>query len=182
MGKNTKTVGGEPNDLNSFDPIKAVKSESIDRMRAALLSASLDDPLSSVTALRQVTMLRVYHQVSRIVQYLDLMDKLEEQLYQSIEQELNSVDMSENSFALITRLLVIQEKLQKSIVESNKLLAPYLEMEQYPAFVAVDASVPVSNEILEIPSSTRNELRENAGAILNELKLLQSSEKPVVEE
>ena len=153
MDENTKTVG----DLtNSCDPIDSLKKESIERMKVALLSASLDDPLSAVSAIRQVTLLRVHHQVSRIIQYLDLMDRLESKLYQSIDLELINIDASNPDFNNITKLLAIQEKLQKSIVESNKLLAPYLDMEQYPAFTAIEASTPVSANILDVPANKRN--------------------------
>ena len=172
MAGNTKTVGGSLISSDDFDPINSVKRESIDRMRTALISASLDDPLSAATAIRQVTIMRVYHQVSRIIQYLDLMDKLEEKLYDSIESELYNLDASDSNFASITKLLAIQEKLQKSIVESNKLLAPYLDMDQYPAFNAIEASTPVSAHILDVPATQRNLLRENAGAILSELSSL----------
>lgn len=170
MAESTKTVGGGLISSDDFDPINSVKLESIDRMRTALISASLDDPLSASTAIRQVTIMRVYHQVCRIIQYLDLMDKLESKLYDSIEEELINFDVADSNFGHITKLLAIQEKLQKSIVESNKLLAPYLDMEQYPAFNAIEASTPVSAHILDVPSNQRNILRENAGAILSELQ------------
>lgn len=182
MRVDTKTVGDGPDNKRSYDPMDSLKAESVDRMKAALLAASLDDPLSSITAIRQVTLLRVHHQVSRIVQYLDLMDKLESKLYDSIENVLNEPNFGDENFSTVTKLLAIQEKLQKSIIESNKLLAPYLDMEQYPAFTAVDASTPVQAEILEIPATQRNALRENAGAIISELKLLESSSEPVVGE
>ena len=181
MARNTKTVSGSlisNNDGATFDPISSMKAEAIERMRVSLLSASLDDPLSAASAIRQVTIMRVYHQVSRIVQYLDLMDKLEETLYNSIDLELsviNSGGALENNFTAITKLLAIQEKLQKSIIESNKLLAPYLDMEQYPAFNAIEASTPVSANVLEVESTQRNLLRENAGSILKELENLPAS-------
>lgn len=181
MAKNTKTVSGSlisSNDGATFDPISSMKAEAIDRMKVALLSASLDDPLSAASAIRQVTIMRVYHQVSRIVQYLDLMDKLESSLYKSIEFELDMINSGgciENNFQAVTKLLAIQEKLQKAIIESNKLLAPYLDMEQYPAFNAIEASTPVSANILEVESTQRNLLRENAGSILKELENLPAS-------
>ena len=182
MSEDTKTVGGLASQ-DSFDPIDSLKRESIERMRTALLSASLDDPLSAISAMRQVTLLRMYHQVSRIVQYLDIMDKLESKLYEKIDSSLYDLDMSDDSnFATITKLLAIQEKLQKSIVESNKLLAPYLDMEQYPAFNAIEASTTtIPANILELPATQRDALRENAGAIITELKMLQSSNDVIVE-
>lgn len=180
MNEDTKTVGGLllPSD-EQYDPIASLKKEAIERMKASMLASSLDDPLSAVTAIRQVTILRVSHQVARIIQYLDIMDKLEDKLYKSISLELDNINLSENDFSTITKLLAIQEKLQKSIVESNKLLAPYLDMEQYPAFNAIDASTPVPTNILEVPADERNLLRENAGAILSELKNMQSENSEI---
>ena len=176
MARSTKTVGDgqlSNNPLDRHDPMRSLKKESVERMKVALLSATLDDPLSAVTALQQVTMMRAYHQVVRIVQYLDLMDDLESKLYESIEAELDNIELnSDSQFAAISKLLAIQEKLQKSIVESNKMLAPYLDMEQYPAFTAIDVSTSVSANVLDVSSSKRNALRENAGAILSELSSL----------
>lgn len=170
----SKTVGSIVHS-NDLDPMNSLKAEAIERMKMAMLSASLDDPLSAATAIQQITIMRVYHQVSRIIQYLDLMDKLESKLYESIEIELDCLDIvsdSASTFSAITRLLAIQEKLQKSIIESNKLLAPYLDMEQYSAFNAIEVSTPVSANILDVDESKRTLLRENAEAILSELSEL----------
>ena len=169
MDETTKTVGGR--DTSQYDPLRSLKRESIDRMKAVLLSASLDDPLSAVSAMKHVTIMRAYHQVVRIVQYLDLMDKLEEKLYESIEIELATTSSLDGGTE-IYKLLTIQEKLQKSVIESNKLLAPYLDMEQYPAFESIESATPVSAQVLEVSQSERKSLRENAGAILCELKEL----------
>lgn len=172
---NTKTVGGlvknSDYDESTSDPLSSLKHESISRMKTALLAVSLDDPYSAAAAMQQVTMLRIYHQVTRIIQYLDLMDKLEDRLYESIQEELEYPTATDN-VTVLTRLLGIQEKLQKSIIESNKLLAPYLEMDQYTAFASVEAPTPISAQVLDISSNERNALRENAGAIINELKSL----------
>ena len=187
MAKDTKTVSGSliPNsNAAKYDPLSSIKAEAIDRMKTAMLAASLDDPLSAATAIRQVTIMRVYHQVSRIVQYLDLMDKLEESLYKNIESELNLLEvesLSDSNFNTISKLLAIQEKLQKSIIESNKLLAPYLDMEQYPAFNTIEVSTPVSDNILSVESEQRNSLRETASSVLKELEALSTTSDKVAE-
>lgn len=177
MDKVAKTFGDLSN-LNevNIDPLGSVKREASERMKTALVAASLDDPLSAFSSIQQVTILRVYHQVCRIVKYIELMDKLEDKLYDLIDDELSTIEsFSESNFSNITKLLVIQEKLQKSVIESNKLLAPYLDMAQYPAFNAIEASTPVDAKILEVSSTQRNALRENAGAILEELSKLPES-------
>ena len=164
-----KTVDDWENS-ESHDPLNSLKSESIDRMRTALLSASLGDVSTASIAIRQVTILRVSHQVTRIVQYLDLMDRLENKLFQAVDNHLNSVDLYDPME--LAKLLKIQEQLQKSIIESNKLLAPYLEMEQYPAFTEIEEVTPASENRLAIPAADRNALRESAGEILLQLNEL----------
>ena len=171
MKDQSKTFG---QDLSSYDPLSNLKRESIDRMKMALLSSSLDDPLSVVSAVKGVTVMRVYHQVVRIVQYLDLMDRLEAKLYYAIDRELEN-DQPDD-YLTISKLLKIQEQIQKSIIESNKLLAPYLEMEQYQTFNEIEEVTPVSDDILELDNTKRNLLRENAGQILSDLQLITSSQ------
>ncbi len=154
-------------DTLRHDPIASLKHEGVERMKAALLSSALDDPYSVNAALRHVTILRVHHQITRIVQYLDIMDKLEDKLYDAISYELDTC--LSGDFSTITRLLAIQEKLQKSIIESNKLLAPYIDMDQYPAFTDIAEPVIEDSKVLNFPAAQRDAIRENAGAILAEL-------------
>lgn len=175
MYKDSKTVGSL-----KYDPIDSLKKESIERMKTALLASSLDDPTSAAFAIRSVTIMRVYHQVARIVQYLDLMDKLESAIYEKVEEELNTVVDDDSNFYQLTKLLAVQEKLQKSIIESNKLLAPYLEMDNYPAFESIESVTPVSASVLEVSSTQRNLLRENAGSILDDLKSLAAPDSSTV--
>lgn len=177
-------------DVKTFDSLLAspsskvyssMRKESVDRMKAALLSVSQDDPFSIATALSRITILRIQHQVVRIVQYTELMDQLEEKLYNSIQYSLDVSDVTDEY--LINKLLAIQTKLQNSIIESNKLLAPYLNMEQYPAFNSIEVT-PIDDEgnDLKLSASDRNLLRENAGAILEDLKSLSSTSDIEVED
>lgn len=156
------------------DPLNSLRRESIDRMKTALLSSSLDDTQSVAFAIKNVTILRVSHQVTRIVQYLDLMDKLEESLYAAIENDIENSDIYDTKTTF--KLLSIQEKLQQLIIDSNKLLAPYLEMSQYEAFNQIEVPAENTSEVLAIPPEERHLLRENAGAILEDLEKL---EQPV---
>lgn len=176
----SKTVGLDQNN-SDYDEMDSLKRESIQRMKAAMLSADLENPTSAATAIKHVTILRVYHQVSRIIQYLDLMDKLETKLYKSIDQEIDQMDFTDDSnFQNITKLLAIQEKLQKAVIESHKLLQPYLEVEQYPAFDVIEAEVKdVDNDKKLIPSEDRNLLRDNAGQILKELSAMSDNKDKV---
>lgn len=171
-------------DLTTADPLNSIKREGVARMKAALLACSLDDPYSAQAAIQQVTIMRVYHQVTRIVQYLDLMDKLEAKMYSEIERKIDNIldiydEPDKNEAAHLRELLDIQERLQKSIIESNKLLQPYLEMNHYEAFNSIEATnVEVTNN-LGIGASDRKALREDAGNILRDLKLLSSDKEEV---
>lgn len=181
MMRDFKTVDVCDQELEIPDPLSAMKREGVARMKAALLACSLDDPYSAQSAIQQVTIMRVYHQVTRIVQYLDLMDKLEDRMYKEIEYQIDHIpdmydDPASNQSAHLSQLLAIQERLQKSIIESNKLLQPYLEMNHYEAFTSVQAeNVEVVNN-LGISASDRKSIREDAGNILRDLQLLSSSD------
>lgn len=147
------------------DPLLSFQSEGISRMRAALLSCSQDDVISAKSAMQQVTVLRVYHQVSRIVRFLDLMDKLEAKLYDSIEATVDSSDIYDTTTWLT--LLEIQKRLQQNIIESQKLLQPFLDASIFDAPVE-EISIEDSSAKLISPESREN-IRNAAQAVLLEL-------------
>ena len=70
-----------------LDPLLQKQKSDVAQMRTALLSCSAQ-PDSASIALQRVAALQMYHQVARIIKYLDLMDKLEAKLYQSIESTI----------------------------------------------------------------------------------------------
>ena len=172
-----KTVDGS--DFVKNDPLNSVKSEAVAKMRSALLACQLDDTNEARVAIQQVTLMRVHHQVARIIQYLDLMDRLEAKLYEAIDLNIATMDLFESS--AISSLLTMQERLQKSIIESNKLLQPYLDMEQYPAFDTITVEAPIDDNVLQLNSSKRNLLRDAASNILEELDKLNESSEDIVE-
>ena len=72
-----------------------------------------------------------------------MMDKIEEKLYESIDAQLDDIDIySPTSWMM---LLTVQEKLQKNMLDSQKLLEPYVQqlttVEQYVQSTAVDQAV-----------------------------------------
>lgn len=171
--EHTKTFGNSHNADSQVDPLNVIKKESVERMKTALLATNLGDPREASTALRQVAILRVYHQVTRIIQYLDLMDKLEEKLYESIELDLVTLDTMDDRN--VTRLLSIQDHLQKSIIQSNKLLESYIDMNDYPVFLEVQSENLDNNTALALPASDRDRIRDAAGRVLEELSTLELS-------
>ena len=93
-----------------------------------------------------------------------MMDKIEAKLYESIDSSLER--MNSNSPSTWMQLLSIQERLQKCMIESQKLLEPYLNLETL-SFVDVPQ---VSNEdsfgALLIEQESRDRLRSSAQAVL----------------
>lgn len=173
-----ETVGNA--EIHIPDALYSRQREDVAKMRASLLACS-DDPVTSTKALQNITVLRVYHQVSRIIRYLEMMDKIEDKLYQSLDYKLDTLDV-ENPTSWMT-LITIQEKLQANMLASHKLLQPYIDnMNQWKdwenSILAAEASQgPASGEIL--PRGTRNSIRLAAQQVLS---LLPSSEEVEVDE
>ena len=162
-----ETVDGQVSvENNQTNPLTAVQKESISRMRGALLSLSVEDSTNVKATIQQVTVLRIYHQLIRIVKYLDMMDKLEDKLYQTIDIQLETMDMYDS--ATMQELIVVQTQLQKSMVESHKLLQPYLEIQNLPiSELMPDTTSDTVTSI--IPETSREKLRLAAQTVLSEL-------------
>lgn len=155
-------------DLN-MDPILQKQQEDVARMRASLLSCS-NSPSLAKNALQNIAVMQIYHQVSRVIRYLDLMDKLEDKLYTSIEYTIEKANPTSSSTWLM--LSSIQEKLQKSMIESNKLMEPYLDLHNLRLF---DLAEPEEDTTLTgnaalLGSDSRENVRRNAQKILLELQ------------
>lgn len=159
-------------DLITPDPVYLKQQQDVASMRASLLNCTLNDASTSRIALQRITVMRVYHQMSRIIKYTELMDKIEAKLYESIENSLDNMDTTRPSTWM--QLLSIQEKLQKSMIESHKLLQPYLEFESLNNYI-VDASQPQivgeSFATMMLDQDSRDKLRTSAQAVLAALNV-----------
>lgn len=120
MSDETKTVSSG---LDLF----VNQCSDVSRMKTSLLSCNKNDPDSARKAIQYITVQRVYHQMSRIIRYTELLDKIEDKMYESIEFDLDNMDSSDPG--TWKTLLALQSKLQESMIESHKLLEPYLKME-----------------------------------------------------
>lgn len=152
------------------NPVCRKQKETVDKMRAAVLACSADDPTSTRQAMQSITAMRIYHQMTRIVNYLDLMDKLEAKLYDSILTSIDSADSAEPETFLM--LMGIQTKLQKNMIESHKLLEPYLEVQEFTNAVDLAASsteTTESDSMSIMSSEVRDNLRANAKKVLEML-------------
>ena len=101
-----KTVGS---DAELYDPIYKKQLEDVASMRTSLLLSNIKNPASVKNAVQNITVMRVYHQLSRIIRYLDIQTKLENKLYESIEYSLAT--MESDSPATWIALLQIQKLL-----------------------------------------------------------------------
>lgn len=168
--------------VDSLNPLYAKQKEDVANMRAALLSCSSTN-LSSATAksaLKNITAMRIYHQIARIIKYLELMDKLEDKMYRSLEHSIET--MSDESAATWTILLKAQESLQKQMIESHKLLQPYLDLQALDVIDLIpDAdTAPENMSSVLISSESREKLRNAANLVLNSIN--ESENSDIVEE
>lgn len=159
------------------DPLYSKQKEDVARMRASLLACTRD-PMSVKTALHNITVMRVYHQITRIIRYTEVMDKLENKLYEAIEHSVETLNASNPSTWLA--LLGIQEKLQKAMIESHKLLQPYLDLENLTFLDEVSHHVQKDEDTTSFASmildqDSRDKLRTSAQAVLAALTSEQSS-------
>lgn len=165
--KDLKTVEENQN-LQIHDPNLNFQKEAVERMRTSLLSCTMDSSSKTATAaLQQIAVMRIYHQVSRVIKYLDLMDKLEDKLYESIEASMDNMTAANPStWAMLLR---IQTQLQNNMVQSQKLLEPYMNMDTFniPDFASDKEYIDADAKL--IPQESREKIRNTAQAILTEL-------------
>ena len=160
-----KTVEGSST-VNTIDPLIRQQHEDVSRMRASLLAFNISKE-SAKAALQTINVTRAYHQLNRIIRYTELMDKLEEKLYKSIDYYVDSANLASSSTWMM--LLNIQEKLQKNMIESMKLLQPYMDNIQQLTEELVIEDTTSSNKTLPYDADTRDHIRDSARRVLMEL-------------
>lgn len=147
-----------------LDPLYKRQQQDVASMRTSLLAFSNGDPGSARSAIQKITAMRFYHQLSRIIRYTDMMDKIEAKLYESIDASLDR--MSADSPATWMTLLNIQERLQKCMIESQKLLQPYLDIESLSFVEIAQPESPTSFGAMLMEQESRDKLRSSAQAVL----------------
>ena len=154
------------------DPFITKQKQDVSMMRNILMTMNTSDPNSVKVAMNNITVMRVYHQISRIIKYTEQMDKIEAKLYASIDASLeNMVDSDPRTWLM---LLNIQERLQKIMIDSHKLLEPYLDLKEltYVEVTAEDPGDSFAKALLD--QESREKLRNSAQAILSSLSDLDS--------
>lgn len=157
--------------LNTFeeskvtDPLYAKQREDVAKMRASLLACNMDPSLAR-TAVNNIAVLRVYHQITRIIRYTELMDKLEDKLYESIDNTIDRLNPESQSTWMM--LMNIQERLQKTMIESQKMLAPLKDLVEMDLTLDTESSYAQNTKSI-LDASARDNIRTKANAILVEL-------------
>lgn len=162
----------EPTDT-FVDPLLKEQRMQAEQMRSALLTCKKNDITSAKVALQNIAVLQVYHQVARIIRYTEVMDRLEDKLYDSIDMNLAEMDEADPNTMLV--LLKVQSQLQESMVMSQKLLEPYMNINLEDIAPPVDINEETSFGAAIIPKESRNIIRNGAQALLTELR---NAEKP----
>lgn len=161
--QNLETVERSPI-IPSVDPLRVKQNEDVAKMRASLLMCSGDTDASR-RAIQDITLSRVYHQLARIIRFTEMMDRIEDKLYEAMDIMLDTIDMETPTAWMV--LINMQERLQKNMIDSHKLLAPYLNMEEFgiDEILTVDAEV-VDPNALQLNRDSRDKLRTSAQQVL----------------
>jgi hypothetical protein len=171
MANMLKTVGdGEPEEntnLSSSDPLLQEQLSLVAQMRSALISCNKSDAASAKRAMQNITVLRVYHQVGRIVKSTEVMDYLEDKLYDSIIANIGEMDSYDP--ATMLALLKVQSQLQETMIQSQQLLKPYFELDMESLLPTPEVE-ETSFGVALISQESRNNIRTGAQALLTELK------------
>ena len=92
---------------------------------------------------------------------------IEEKLYDSVNRLIDRSDP--DSIMTMNMLLNVQERMQKLLIESNKILSPFLDMTQY--IESIDSSVIDEDpeRVVKLDATKRENLRNAANKVLLEL-------------
>ena len=154
-------------DDSLVNPLLREQTEQAAQMRDALLTCRKNDVTSAKVALQNIAVIQVYHQVARIIRYTEIMDRLEDKLYASIDANLSSMDdFDPNTMILLTK---IQSDLCKSMVLSQDMLKPYMDIDLDSIAPPRDVNDDTAFSTAIIPKESRNAIRNGAQALLTEL-------------
>ena len=147
--------------------LREKQKQDVAAMRTSLLASHMDPSLTT-TSMKNIAVLRVYHQMNRIIQYTELMDKLEAKLYEALDYQIENADVTRPTTWM--QLLHVQEQLQKNMIESQKLLQPFLDLTAYTADNAEVIDTQAENTIA-LDANSREKLRNTARAVLHQLNV-----------
>ena len=175
MADESKTVGAEViDDFVTSSPIEPDslyirQQRDVSQMRNVLLSCDSKNIHSVKTTIQNILVMQLTRNMSRIVKYSEVMDRLEDKLYASVDYTISSVDETDPD--TLGKLLQMQKFLVTNMNESQKLLEPYLNGKYNldPIFTeVVDDAVNTESLGSElIDKDARERIRNSAQAVLN---------------
>lgn len=176
-----KTFGDSDTSIDTtetfVDPLLKEQKQQAALMRDALLNCKKNDITSAKVALQNIAVLQVYHQVAKIIRYTEIMDRIEDKLYDSIDMNLAQMDEADPNTMIL--LLKVQSQLQESMVLSQKLLEPYMNIDLAAIAPPIEINENTSFGAAIIPKESRNVIRNGAQALLTELRNAEKSSKEV---
>lgn len=148
------------------NPIVAKQKEDVAKMRTSLLSCSKENGVSTMRAIQDITVMRVYHQLTRIIRYTEMMDKLEDKLYSAMDYQIDNADITDSNTLIM--LMGIQEKLQKAMIDSHKLLQPYMDLQDFSVVDLMPTTESTDNPISQklMTSESRDKIRYAAQGVI----------------
>ena len=170
MAKKLKTFEEEPvenTDLSLSDPLLKEQQAQIAQMRSSYVAFNKGDPNSAQRAIQNITVLRVYHQIARIIKFTEVMDALEDKLYDSMLVNISEMDSADPTTMMM--LLKVQADLQATMIQSQQLIKPYMDMDVLAMAPQPEMEdTPFGASI--ISQESRNNIRTGAQALLTELR------------
>lgn len=157
----------ENTDFSSVDPLLKEQKNQVDQMRSTLLSFNKNDMSAAKRAMRNITVLRIYHQVARLIKFTEMMDILEDKLYDSMIANIGQMDSYDPATLLM--LSKVQSQLQETMVQSQLLIKPYLDMDIEAIAPPIELEETSFGASI-ISQESRNNIRTGAQALLTELR------------
>lgn len=158
------------------DPLLVEQQAQSTQMRAALLTCRGSDITSAKVALQNIAVLQIYHQVGRIIRFTEKMDLLEDKLYDCIDMSIGGMDSADP--ATMMMLLKVQGDLYKTMVLSQELLKPYMDIDLAAIAPPRDITDDTSFGAAILPKESRTIIRNGAQALLTELRKTENLSDP----
>ena len=169
MDNEPKTVGGVDNtDVSLTNPLLIAQINQAAEMRTALLTCTTSDLRSAKVALQNIAVLQIYHEVAKIIRFTEQMDRWEDKLYDSMDMCIGGMDSADPATLML--MLKVQGDLYKTMVLSQELLKPYMniDLEAIAPPKAINEDTSFGAAIL--PRESRAVIRNGAQALLTELR------------
>ena len=150
------------------DPLIFEQKEQANLMRKSLLTCRTGTISNAKVALQNIAVLQIYHEVARIIRFIEVMDRLEDKVYDSIDMNISGMDSADPATLLM--LVKVQGDLYKSMATSQELLKPYLNIDLESIAPMKDVTEDTPFGVAILPKESRTAIRNGAQALLTELR------------